>query len=190
MKYRLFILSVAVVLSIGEFFGITPALGVNQAKADDWQEISCAATPFRSTESAFGCRTIKSGTTGPNGQVSLYILRGVKENVGRYIFLCQAGVQSYCGAVPADELKTAITMQRTADAAPKNWGDIRREKGSTYIPFESGTRTACLGFLHYDQAVDNGYRFRAIGHVCTDKNLSDKDTILETAAKEFTNFKR
>lgn len=184
MKYRLLIVFVAVVLSIGEFLGVSPA------KADEWQDVSCAATPFRSADSAYTCRTIKSGTTGPNGQVDLYILRGVKENVARYMFLCSAGMRTYCGTLSAEELKTAITSQRTAEAAPKNWGDIKREKGGTSIPFESGTRGACLGFLHYDQAVDNGYRFRSIGHVCTDKNRSDKDSVLQDAANEFISFKR
>jgi len=190
MKYRSPIWSAAVVLSIGVFLGVSPVLGVSQAKAEDWQDVSCGATPFRSAESAYTCRTTKGGTSGPSGQVDLYTLRGVKENVARFIFLCSAGMQTYCGALPAEELKTAITSQRTAEAAPKNWGDIRREKGSTYISFESGTRGACLGFLHYDQAFDNGYRFRSIGHVCTDKNRSDKDSVLETMAKEFTSFKR
>lgn len=185
MKYCSLILSAAVVFSMSAF------LGVNSAKADDWQDTSCAATPFRSGDSAYTCRAIKgSGTSGPSGQADLYILRGTKENVGRFMFLCSAGMQTYCSTLPAEDLKTVITNQRTPEAAPKNWGEIRREKGSTYIPFESGTRGACLAFLHYDQAADNGYRFRSIGHVCTDKDRSDKDSALETAAKEFTSFKR
>lgn len=184
MTYRSLILSAALV------FGVLTFLDISPAKADEWQDVSCATTPFRSGDGSYTCRTTKGGTSGPSGQVDLYILRGMKENVARFMFLCSAGMQTYCGTLPAEELKTAITSQRTAEGAPKNWGDVKREKGSTYIPFESGTRGACLGFLHYDQAFDNGYRFRSIGHVCTDKNRSDKDSALETAAKEFTSFKR
>ena len=189
MKHRSFAFAAAVVFTA--VFTMAEFLSAPPAKADDWQDTPCAGTPFRSADSAYTCRTIKGrGTSGPSGQGDYYILRGVKENVARFIYLCSSGMQTYCNTIPAEELKTAITSQRTADAAPKNWGEIKREKGSTYIPFESGTRGACLGFLHYDQAVDNGYRFRAIGHVCTDKNRSDKDSALETAAKEFTGFKR
>lgn len=185
MKNRLGILAAIAICVVAAYLTASPI------KANDWQDTSCAGTPFRSSDSAYTCRTLKGlGTSGPSGQADFYILRGVKEKVVRFMLLCSAGMQTYCNTMPAEDMKTAISSQRTAEAAPKNWGEIKREKGSTYIPFESGTQGACLGFLHYDQAADNGYRFRVIGHVCTDKNRSDKDSVLETAAKEFTSFKR
>ncbi|MEZ5648737.1 MAG: hypothetical protein R3E60_07400 [Alphaproteobacteria bacterium] len=164
------------------------------ARAQDWSDIPCGDTPFHMADSAYKCRISKRSGGGlgggPSGQADFILLYGVKDRIERVVVLCVAGMRTYCTNASVDDIKTMITNQRSAPWTPRNWGAVRKEKGDTYIPFDVGGQSTCLAFVHYDQAADNGYRFYSIGHACTNKNRSDADTALITAAREFTNFKK